>query len=174
MENKTVDKCQICRHWIPCQDAKYGECSLVINTILTDKDYVCDKIDKKSRYTVAVLLFNEEGQLLAVSRKNDFNDFGLIGGSVESYDLTLEDAAIRECFEETGLVLSEPKEVFRYHNEHKDSTGVTFMGKYTGDISTKEAGVVKWTDFEELFNGSFANYNRSLRDSLVENNIIKF
>lgn len=176
MEIKTLDKCQICKHWQPCNDAKYGSCSVdldILTTLLTNKDHSCGKIERKDRYTIAVLLFNEQKQLLAVSRKTDFNDFGLVGGSVEPYDLTLEDAAIRECFEETGLILSDPIEVFRYHNDEKNSTGVTFMGKYTGEISTKEAGVVKWTDFEELFKGSFAKYNRKLMESLTERNIIK-
>ena len=171
MEIKTIDKCQICKNWQPHTGAKFGTCVLDL-TFLTNKDHSCTKIERKDRYTIAVLLFNEQGQLLAVSRKTDFNDFGLVGGSVEEYDLTLEDAAIRECFEETGLILSEPIEVFRYHNDEKNSMGVTFMGKHTGEISTKEAGIVKWTDFEELFKGSFEKYNRKLMEHLIENKTI--
>lgn len=32
---------------------------------------------------VQVVILNDEGEVLAVSRKHDHNDFGLVGGSIE-------------------------------------------------------------------------------------------
>jgi 8-oxo-dGTP pyrophosphatase MutT (NUDIX family) len=36
--------------------------------------------------SVAVVLINEDGELLMVSRKDNHNDFGLIGGKVDPED----------------------------------------------------------------------------------------
>ena len=55
------------------------------------------------QYAVQVVLFNDKGEVLAVSRKDDHNDFGLIGGKMDPEDRTTWDAAVRETKEETGL-----------------------------------------------------------------------
>ena len=63
------------------------------------------------KHAVQVVLLNEDNEVLAVSRKDDHNDFGLIGGKVDEEDYYPSDecdstnirAAIREVKEETGL-----------------------------------------------------------------------
>ena len=53
-----------------------------------------------------VVILNENGEVLSVSRKHDHNDFGLVGGKVDEGETPLE-AVIRETREETGLTFSE-------------------------------------------------------------------
>ena len=57
-----------------------------------------------------VLAFNQ-GKVLAVSRKNDKTKFGLAGGKVDPGETFIE-AAIRECYEETGLEAFCPIPIF--------------------------------------------------------------
>jgi len=128
-----------------------------------------------NKHTVAVLLFNSEGKVLGVSRKDDHSKFGLIGGKVDEDDISLELAAIRECKEETGLDIFNLKKVFSYKNEEKDKVGTTFMAEYKGYIhktSEKETGVVKWITFDELKSGPFGKYNSALEEHLKAKGII--
>jgi 8-oxo-dGTP pyrophosphatase MutT (NUDIX family) len=119
--------------------------------------------------TVQVVLLNSEGLVLGVSRKTDHNDFGLIGGSLESYDLTPEDGAIRETKEETGLDISNLKLI--YVKVTRDGRiGYTYLADYSGEIShdeEKEPHIVKWTTFSELIRGSFGHWNLQVYQSLV-------
>ena len=54
------------------------------------------------KHTVHVALFNDKGEVLMVSRKDDLNSFGLPGGKLDDNE-TLEEGIIRETLEETGL-----------------------------------------------------------------------
>ena len=52
----------------------------------------------------AVSLILRKGDLiLGVSRKDNHELFGFIGGKVDDTDKTIESAIIRECMEETGI-----------------------------------------------------------------------
>ena len=117
--------------------------------------------------TVAILLYNNEGDILAVSRKDDCTAFGLPGGKVEAEDESLEAAAIREVKEETGLDISLLRKIFSYKNEDKDTIGTTFTADWQGEINTQEKGVCKWTTFEELKKGPFGKYNAALERHLL-------
>lgn len=48
------------------------------------------------KYSVTAVILNDKGQVLAVSRKDDHSDFGLIGGWVDTKDDSLEMAICRE------------------------------------------------------------------------------
>ncbi|SRR6266403_390016 len=106
--------------------------------------------------SVCVILFNEN-KILGVSRKHDHNDFGLVGGKKEEYDNDVEDTAIRETKEETGLDI--------YNLELVDSCvyggydTYCFYADYKGEINTEENHVVKWLEPIDLTKGSFGDYN---------------
>lgn len=120
--------------------------------------------------TAQVVLINEEGLVLGVSRKHDHNDFGLPGGKMDLEDEgDPTNTAIRECKEETGLDISNLKLVFAIHKG--GNMGYTYIAKYSGEINHNEPHVVKWVEFQTLVRGSFGRYNQLVAESLDDMDI---
>jgi ADP-ribose pyrophosphatase YjhB (NUDIX family) len=115
--------------------------------------------------TAQVVLINEEGLVLGVSRKNNHSDFGLPGGKMDPEDDNdPTTTAIRECKEETGLDIFDLQLVFAIHKS--GNMGYTYLAKYSGEINHNEPHVVKWVPFQVLINGSFGRYNEMVSESL--------
>lgn len=107
-----------------------------------------------------VLVCTDDGMVLAVSRKNDPYDFGLPGGKVDQGESPKE-AAARELAEETGLVATRLRQVFKEFDG--SYCCYTFVGDVSGSINTDEEGVVRWVHPDVLLSSSrFAPYNRKL------------
>jgi 8-oxo-dGTP diphosphatase len=134
-------------------------------------------------YAACVLVVNiENNTVLAVSRKDDKTKFGIIGGKIDPGETAIE-AAVREMKEETGYEVS-PKDlisVFKSYNQDNGFTTETFLlpFKYFNPIKqdtidAHETGVVKWVNWQTLFDGPFGNYNKLLyleiKDKLEELN----
>lgn len=119
--------------------------------------YNLKKVPKAS----LVLLINSKGEILSVSRKDNIFDKNIIGGKVD-YSETFEQAAIRECKEETNLDIYNLIPIFI----RKDGKFicVTYLADYSGNIKQNEKGAIQWIQYDELFKGSFGNYNRELKD----------
>lgn len=115
-------------------------------------------------HAATVYLTNAEGKILGVSRKHNKNDFGLPGGKVDRGE-TDEEAAIREVKEETGLIVSNLRVIFEDTDDHEYWT-VCFLADYSGDISSKEEGSVKWIDRDTLLSGCFGGYNKKLLNAI--------
>lgn len=116
------------------------------------------------KVSVQVVLINKEGEILAVSRKDNHKDFGLPGGKVDPEDTTYESAAIREVKEETGLDITNLQLIF---SMHKDGyMGYTYLADYSGEINYDEPHVVKWTSLSVLVDGSFGRWNKLVGESL--------
>lgn len=116
----------------------------------------------------SVTLFHRDidGTILMVSRKDNHNDFGLPGGKVEDGE-SLENALIREVYEETGIIVSNPKLIFEMDD------GCSYYNyTYTADLAKadefifSEPHVVKYGTIEDLLNGSFKEYNKRLLEHL--------
>ena len=121
---------------------------------------------------VQVVILNDEGNVLAVSRKTDHSDFGLPGGKVESCDRNLINAAIREVKEETGLDIYNLELIYATHK--KGRMGYTYFAEGSGEINydqTSEPHVVKWSNFQEIINGSFGEWNYEVYKSLLSKGI---
>lgn len=120
--------------------------------------------------TAQVVLINNQGFVLGVSRKTDHNDMGLPGGKMDLEDNENPMAtAIRECKEETGLDISDLKLVFAIHKG--GNMGFTYLAKYDGEINHNEPHVVKWVEFQTLVRGSFGRYNQLVAESLDDMDI---
>ncbi len=121
-------------------------------------------LNKNITFAVAALIRNpsDSNLFLGVSRKDNHSDFGLVGGKLEEGEKPIE-GLIREVKEETNLDVSEHKFVYSkmigsdkivlyYECSVKDTTKLTSM----------ENAVVKWVTRQDLEQGSFGEYNKSL------------
>lgn len=117
---------------------------------------------------VQLVILDENGHVLAVSRKHDHKDFGLIGGSIEDYDNDPIEAIIRETKEETGLRIFK-KDLTQIFSMHCNGImGYTYLTKhYEGNIETDEPHIVKWTSFNTIIDGSFGEWNYLVAQSLI-------
>lgn len=112
---------------------------------------------------VCALIFRENNKILGVSRKNDPNDFGLVGGKIEPNESEI-DALIREVKEETGLDVLTFKLLYKGFDGQR--TCSCYICDVVGEIYTEEAGVVKDVTWETVFNGTFGEYNKQVYNQL--------
>lgn len=118
---------------------------------------------------VCAIILNENNEILSVSRKDNHKDFGLVGGMVEVLE-TSEQALIREVKEETGL------QVLAYEPVFEKDNVVTYFVKTSGELHTEEPHVFKYVNVSktsnELFTGSFGEYNKELFSTIELKDII--
>lgn len=116
-----------------------------------------------------VLLMNNDGQVLAVSRKDDATKFGLPGGKNEKNESDLY-TAVRELKEETGIDISwfNLRKIFEDTDDFKYWTTCYYacvVRGYVPNLENKalgESGEIKWVDKEVLTSGIFGTFNTKL------------
>jgi 8-oxo-dGTP pyrophosphatase MutT (NUDIX family) len=119
------------------------------------------------RQACVMLVINSDGLILAISRRNNPNKFGLAGGKQESNEQDFQ-TAVRECFEETSVKVGactaiysavEPKEL----PDGEDFNTTCFYAiTWEGTPKDSEEGTVKWMTAQELTStehGAFPTYN---------------
>ena len=124
------------------------------------------KLKDNKRNHANIVLINEDGKILLVSRKDDHKDFGLPGGKVDKGE-TYEEAAIRELKEETGIKAKNLECIFAMHR--KGRMGYTFIAEYSGKIDYDEKAephVVKWGKMKEAIDGKFGYWNTLVAETL--------
>lgn len=114
-----------------------------------------------------VVLINENGLILGVSRKDDHNDINFCGGKSEPIDDNDPiNTAIRETKEETGLDIFNLRLIFA--TNYQGAMNYTYLADYTGEINHNEPHVVKFVDSTTIKNGRFGDYNELVFKSLDE------
>lgn len=116
----------------------------------------------------AVVLLERDGRVLAVSRKNDPNAFGLPGGKVDPGE-TAAEAALRELFEETGIQGRDPRLVYSQMRDGRLVSTFSVTAEIPSALkgaSPGETGVVKWVEPSTLIAGPFGDYNKRLFDKV--------
>lgn len=136
--------------------------SIAISAQVPGYNIFCE-INKERKKAVCALIFNSDGDVLSVSRKDDFNDFGLPGGKVEC-DETYEQALVRECMEETGLkIYVSPVYYEEVCGDYIVRTYIcTCVNFNSTQFNTDESGIVKFNQPSVLIKGSFGEYNNKL------------
>jgi 8-oxo-dGTP pyrophosphatase MutT (NUDIX family) len=120
------------------------------------------------KYAVQAVIFNEVGEVLAVSRKEDHRDFGLPGGKVDPEDNgDFKRAICREIFEETGIYANYGTLELVLSMHMGGYMGYTYLvHDWHGEINTTEPHVVKWAPFQVIKGGSFGEWNKLVARSL--------
>lgn len=118
------------------------------------------------KHAAMILAFNDKGEVLAVSRRDNFHDYGLPGGKLDIDESSLA-AAVRETFEETGLMPAfEPVEVFsEFDGEYVSSTFLaeTMVGTLKRE---RGGGFPRWVHPRRILEGSFGEYNKKLFEKI--------
>ena len=120
--------------------------------------------------TASNLLLMQNGLALAVSRRNDPTKWGLPGGKVDPYESSAN-AARRETFEETGLVVYSHEitpllSARSVGDVNFWTTTYLYIGKkfFTdAELQAEEGLHVKWLPLGDLANpkiSPFAEYNK--------------
>lgn len=106
--------------------------------------------------------FHNKMLILAVSRKDNWDDYGLPGGKVDEGE-TMEEAIARECLEETGYMPKGLREIFFSQNHGYDVMTYTCNSLVAVGVAEEE-GVVAWLEEKALISkkSSYSEYNRKL------------
>lgn len=118
-----------------------------------------------AKYVCLLIECPMTGRYLAVSRKHDWNDFGLPGGKIE-HNEDFMTAAARELKEETGAVV-DPRALSHvlYDDGETVTVDCSLLWIIKADRQLKrleDTGIVDWVTREQLVAGSFGGYNKAL------------
>ena len=127
-------------------------------------------LEKYGKRAACVISFCE-GKVLAVSRKEDINTWGLPGGKVEENE-SFEEAAQREMMEETGIAVS-TVDMIPIHIAHcGDHYSVCFLDLVTDykiEPTPEKGCLVEFKTVAELCDpgvSPFADYNRKAFENI--------
>lgn len=127
---------------------------------------------KNPALTVDTIIIKDNKVILIKRLNNPFKDHWAIPGGFVEYGEKVEDAAVREAKEETGLDIELTKLVGVYSDPDRDPRGhtvtVAFLSKIIGGTlrSDSDAKDAKFIDISELKNMKLAfDHNEILKDS---------
>ncbi len=131
---------------------------------------------KNPALTVDTIILEDNKIILIKRLNNPFKDHWAIPGGFVEYGEKVEDAAVREAKEETGLDIELTKLVGVYSDPNRDPRGhtvtVVFLSKIIGGTlkSDSDAKDAKFIDIKELKNMELAfDHDEILKDSGICN-----
>jgi 8-oxo-dGTP pyrophosphatase MutT (NUDIX family) len=125
--------------------------------------------------SAGIMLLIKDGLILGISRRKDPTKFGLIGGKFDDKagDKSVQDAAIRETLEETGVVVKSCTFLYQRVELAEKPGGEDFFCScyyatdWEGEPENSEEGIVKWLSPDELTcteHAAFGDYNKKILD----------
>jgi 8-oxo-dGTP pyrophosphatase MutT (NUDIX family) len=120
------------------------------------------------KQAAVMLILNDDGLILGVSRRNDKTKFGLPGGKSNKNEAPKE-TALRETLEETGIKVKACTQIFKREEPPEVKGGKTFIVycfyalQWEGKPQSSEEGKIEWLTSKELTTadkGAFSEYNK--------------
>ncbi len=132
------------------------------------------KLEEPAVDAACVLMINDEGLVLMVSRKDNHNIWGLPGGKREAQDVEPVDIAVRELKEETGYAVKPHNLLSIYKGYYRTAYVETFLcigntgygavpekAHYRAEPEPGE-GLVRWGTYKEILAEPFGEYNSAV------------
>ena len=112
--------------------------------------------EEKAIFTVLCMVYDENGNILVEDHKNpDWPGVTLPGGHVEPEE-PFTQAAIRETYEETGLMIENPRlcgvKQFQTNNNTRYVVFLYKANRFSGTVTPGDEGDVFWVKRDELHN----------------------
>jgi len=87
------------------------------------------KAEEEARAACVVVLSSVgDGSVLAITKKDDYANIGLPGGKLEPNEHP-RDAAVRECYEETGLMVDKESLIPVYCGPGRTTVSITYLAQ---------------------------------------------
>lgn len=125
----------------------------------------------------AGILAIRKGLVLGVTRGTNYNDIGLPCGKVDG-DETPVQAAIRECFEETGVLFPQGYLIKLYEGIGRTRNTRTYLLHHSywkrsaetrnPALIASDEGLPLWTTWQSLLLCSYGDYNQRLYKAYLE------
>lgn len=133
---------------------------------------IVDAVTRTLPKSACVLVLNEDGKILSVSRRGAPLEYGLPGGKVDSGELYI-DAAVRELSEETGLCLTSDDVSILYAGDdghgYYVTTFVCNRDVRSSDVRRMESDMaVNWITPVELLSSPFRQYNSDVIQAMLK------
>lgn len=127
------------------------------------------------REAAVMIVINDNGEVLAVSRRYDKTKFGLPGGKKEDNE-TIAAAGVRETLEETGIKVLDCVYLYRREEAPDKPGGEWFYTScflavsWEGTPTNSNEGEVKWLTVKDLTDkdSAFPDYNLTTFAKLQE------
>lgn len=124
-------------------------------------------MEQPTKKAAGALILNEDSEVLAISRKDDTENFGIIGGKADRGETPLQ-AMLRELEEEAAVIALEYDEepIYVEVDEQGYEMHTFLVHRFKGEPREREhrGAVLAWLPPTRLLtpNCSFRNYNRHL------------
>lgn len=120
-------------------------------------------LTEAAKNQAAIVVIPKGPLVLAVTRGADVYDLAFPGGKLDPGEQPIE-AARREVFEETGLVIGHLNFVTKFENKDGYLVHAFVTDDYDGTVRGSDEGMSLWVEPEDLtgFSCSFRVYNKKL------------